>query len=201
MVLHFTMLYQFKGTAKDLEIGGLRVPVELLVIKTRSYTLVQNIVISVSVCHQNMSSAWGYVTPVSAEVLAMSGCRKSWWGLVSALFFCMYLSACGLQNTSPEGPLGHIPSDTVITGQYTNIMVYKTQNPIISFFPSSLANKTVFEHIFIQNEMIQIHTAGKSIISDITSENRFAFFFLLLLSSSACSCFLVSFTKSQKQPS
>lgn len=106
---------------------------ELLVIKkNRSYTLVQKHCFSVSICHKNMSSAWGYAVPVTEEVLAMrgrgGGCRKSWWGFLSALFSHMYLSACGLQKSSPEGPLGLVLSDTVITGQRTNVVVYKTEN-------------------------------------------------------------------------
>jgi len=64
---------------------------------------------SVRVCHQTMSSTWGYAIPVTEEVLAMrgrGGCTKSWWGFLSALFSYMYLSVCGLQNSSPEGPTG-----------------------------------------------------------------------------------------------
>lgn len=83
-----------------------------------------------------MSSTWGYAVPVTEEVLAMrgrgGGCKKkkkkSWWGFLSALFSCMYLSACGLQKSSPEGPLGLVLSDTVITGQRTNVVVYKLEN-------------------------------------------------------------------------
>lgn len=85
-----------------------------------------------SICHKNMSSTWGSAVPVTEEVLAMrgrgGGCRKSWWGFLSALFSYMYLSACGLQKSSPEGPLGLVVSDTVITGQRTNVVVYKTEN-------------------------------------------------------------------------
>lgn len=63
-----------------------------------------------SACHQNMSSTWGYAILVTEQVLAMrtrgGDCTKSWWGFLSALFSYMYLSACGLQNSSPESPLG-----------------------------------------------------------------------------------------------
>lgn len=98
---------------------------ELLVIKNSSYTLEQKPCFSVCVCHHNMSSTWGYY-PVTEEVLATEGrgggCTKSWWGFLFALFSYMNLSACGLQNSSPESLLGFLLSDIVITGQHTNVV-------------------------------------------------------------------------------
>lgn len=127
---------------------------ELLVIKNSSYTLVQKHCFSVSICHKNMSSAWGYAVPVTEEVLAMrgrgGGCTKSWWGFLSALFSYMYLSACGLQKSSPEGPLGLVLSDTVITGQRTNVVVYKTENKkeLCFFFSFQSGRECDCAHIY-----------------------------------------------------
>lgn len=111
-----------------------------------------------SVCHQNMSSTWGYAIPVTEQVLAMrgrgGGCTKSWWGFLSALFSYMYLSACGLQNSSPENPLGLVLSDIVITGQHTNVVVYKIENKKKSCFFFSFQEGSVIVHIFTGSEMI-----------------------------------------------
>lgn len=181
MVLHFTMLYQFKVTAKDLEIDGLRVPVELLVIKNRSYTLVQKYSFflwasAIRICHP-------------LEVMLPRSVRKSWqWvaGVVVAeshdeAWSLPCSSACICQLVACRTQVQRAPWDTfpLTLSLLDNIQISwftrpKTQKCL--FFPSSLANKVIFEHIFIQNEMIQIHTAVKSIISDITSENHFAFF-------------------------
>lgn len=132
--------------------------VELLVLKNSSYTLVQKHCFPVSVCHRNMSSTWGYAIPVTEEVLAMrgrgGGCTNAWWGFLSALFSYMYLSACGLQNSSPESPLGLVLSDIVITGQHTNVVVYKIENKEKSCFFFSFQRGSVIVHIFTGSEMI-----------------------------------------------
>lgn len=71
MVLHFTMLYQFRVTAKDSEIDGLRVPAELLLVKNRSYTLVRKYcffseclpseyVIHLRLCYPGQCGSLGY---------------------------------------------------------------------------------------------------------------------------------------------
>lgn len=100
--------------------------------KKSSHTLEQKQQTSVSVCHRNMSSTWGYAILVTEEVLARrdrgGGCTKPWWGLLSALFSSMFLTARGLQNVSPESPRGLVLSDIVITGQHTNVVVYKIDN-------------------------------------------------------------------------
>lgn len=70
MVLHFTILYQFKVTTNDWEIDGPRVPEELLVIKNRSYTLVKKYFFllwmsAIRICHP-------------LEVMLPRSVRKSW---------------------------------------------------------------------------------------------------------------------------
>lgn len=66
----------------------------------------------------------------------------------------MYLSACGRQNSSPEGPLGLVLSDIVITGQHTNVVVYKIEDKEKSCFFFSFQRGSVIVHIFSGGEMI-----------------------------------------------
>lgn len=95
------------------------------------------------------------------------GYTNARWGFLSALFSYMYLSACGLQNSSPESPVGLVVSDFVITGQHTNVAVYKTENKKKSCFFFSFQSDSMIVHIFTGSEMIhekwQTHQSNMAI--------------------------------------
>lgn len=122
-----------------------------MVKKNSSYTLRQNLVFpgafAITLCHRLEVTL--FQSPrKSGVVVARRGFHRAWFSRV-------YLSACGLQNSSPENPLGLVVSDIVITGQHTTVVVYKTENKKKSCFSFSSQGDSVIVHIFTGSEMIR----------------------------------------------